>query len=832
MAQSRQHFVSRFAFGLFFSEARAQGADNHLAHCSTQSTSGPLLAVMSDVVQEHVCHRLVPPVDFDNMLERCDAFCAPKGIPILVGTDSAGFNLDDINFVCLGSRPQPSGGPSTLEQDLDLSEDNGTDTNCTGSCDTRTPSLDPIMRYDEELMQNCERWGRSIDNINIKASEFIGSVRAMTMEQLVYRATMRQKVADLQRDMNSDAVQLELDLARINEKMQVLRRVLNSNMQDLMTNGALQRGLAERIQDLESKSTELQRTILEELPMLENYVEQCNELLVGTGPQHEQVLDICSVTSDACVEEAQGHHAGCCCGIVPSVGSYSVSAAGQRANSSQRLDTVVNGSRRLQIPEPAMDVCGHAYEVSRADVESTVERLNGIAGGDQVLDDFERQQRESYPEFYSSCRRLREHATKDGDVGKFFEADGASRGTAGHEQNPTRRSQSVDASYLECEPPSSPTDDSITDPLRVAFWQETESALCKDLHERGAPISNERLGDLCAEFCAPHSVPLLLGTTSFGFSHEQMDEVCLAPDSSSSISYGADRIGECHAKASAFVELQEVAAAFAAALQVLDASKLRFEAHTQSSVDQLKFIIRSEAEATLDNAAQSQKIDALLGLIRRGLSDILSNSNVTQVLKEDAEMVRLRARELQTKLAEVLPQMQSFLSECNFLTTGSGPSQEYLLDLCSQTSTQCIDGPEGLHVGCCCGYNPVVTLGMAGIAPENPSIDGLQRPAFEGSRSRTGRRLQVGATSVNICAEAAQASSDSVRTHRQEVKRLGQEHLTRDADADKMSRYPSYYDRCHTSLSGDYVGIVADSAAPAFLQGTTVLAVAAVLVLQ
>jgi len=371
-------------------------------------------------------------------------------------------------------------------------------------------------------------------------------------------------------------------------------------------------------------------------------------------------------------------------------------------------------------------------------------------------------------------------------------------------------------SYLTCDPPSSSTNENMTDPLKVAFWDKTESALCKDITEDGVTMTNARMAEICSDFCTPTAVPFLLGTTSFGFTHTQLDSVCLSPEDEN-VLYSAESVNTCHEKANSFRDLQMSTSYFASALQVLDASKIRFEAEAKQAAEGLKTLIRDQAKTVLDNAARSQKIVELETLMQTGLEDILVNGVVKRQLKEDALRVKDRATTLQTDLARVLPDVQAFLTECNIMTTGVGPSDEYLLDMCSQTSTQCVGAEEGVHVGCCCGYNPVVTLGTSGVARGTPTIAGIgDRNARQtwagGGYSRTGRRLQDQA-SINICAEAGADSAARIEGHRDRVRELGREDLILRRECERRQRYQAFYEGC-AELDCSSVAHLIRSAAP------------------
>jgi len=777
-------------------------AQDRLDNCLTVTKGSELnriKAVLSDVAQQHTCSNIEPPVDFDNMMDRCEAFCGPNGIPIVVGTDSVGFSLQDIDRVCLG----PSAGPSA-EGDS------------------------PILSYNPAKMNECREWSEALDAINVRAADFIASVRNMTFEQMVYRAAMQEKVTELQVTMQSDEVAEEMDLARADRKLDRLTEILRDSLSDLMGDGMLKRQLESKLSELTRKSELLQTVITRNLPLLERFVEECNDLLLAPGPLNEYVLDLCSVTSEECIESSEtedgveshwGRHAACCCGVVPSVGQFDIPALGQM--SSRRLEEDAPAPpRSLQTlrADQEVDVCGYAYQASAADWDDAVGRLQNIEGGEQTVQDFETGQRAAYADFYGSqCdvaleRRLQEHPELTKMELEDLPSDEPSVATVDAE----RRLQN----YLTCEPPSSSAV-AIEDTLKVAFWELTESALCKDIvEEDGVTLTTARMSEICSDFCTPTAVPFLLGTTAFGFSQTQLDSVCLSPEDPD-VLYNAATVNDCHEKANSFKTLQDRTAAFASALQVLDASKLRFEAEAKRAANALKEVIRNEAQQVLDDATQSQKIVELQRLMRTALDDVLNvNSRVKRRLKEDADTVKERATELQITLDAVLPDISAFLTTCNMMTTGVGSRDEYLLDMCSQTSRECIDGAEGLHVGCCCGYNPVVTLGTSGVAANTATISGLEAASLAGG-GRTGRRLQE-QTSMDICAEAVQTSGPDVAEHRTAILEMDRADLILRQECERRARYPAFYERCEASDMCEGVEIREAAPSPGAAPASTV----------
>jgi hypothetical protein len=717
---------------------------------------------MSNVLSQHTCNRIEPSaelaaldadkegVDFEVMTRYCDAFCGPDAVAILVGTEGTGFPLNEVDQICTGSNTNES-----------------------------------VLEYNPELMSNCRDWSRSLDQINVKAADFIASVRNMTFEQLYYRAAMEDKINALEAQMTSDATREEVDLASSREKLGLLQDILSANLQDLMGDGLLQMDLRAKLEDLSRKSRTLSTVIETNLDNLDSFVNQCNVLLLATGPLNEYLLDICSVTSRNCIDseeggEADGEHAACCCGVVPSIGIFSIpgvkdaSGGGRRLDSHRRLEGHILGA------DEQMDICGAAYQASVSAWNDANQRMAEFDGGPAVVNEYLQSQERAYPEFYGDCDNRRLEAVDT------TSSDGSSDGEVFVEMEDDRNLQSG-PNFLSCPIPTHAHES--TERLRVSFWQQTEATVCAELSFPGSDLTvDENLAAICSEFCAPTSVPFLLGTSAFGFSQEQLDAVCLRPEGVTGNEYTNGTVNECHRKANSFADLQNKAATFAAKLQVLDASKIRFESAARRASEALKREIAQRAEDVITRAgnAPGRKIAALMGLIRTGLEDIVGSESAVLPLRRDAQAVREAAGELRTTLETVIPQLLSFLEECNILTTGTGPDSEYLLDLCSVTGTDCIDTEHGQHAACCCGYNPVTTLGSANVAPGRPTISG--NSAVTGGT--TGRRLQA-SNAVDICAEAEQISRAEVLDHRRETS----DALAQRQDCERRARYPAFYEQ-------------------------------------
>merc|ERR1712129_472756 len=117
-----------------------------------------------------------------------------------------------------------------------------------------------------------------------------------------------------------------------------------------------------------------------------------------------------------------------------------------------------------------------------------------------------------------------------------------------------------------------------------------------------------------------------------------------------------------------------------------------------------------------------------------------------------------------------------------------------LLDMCSVDSTDCIEADEGNHVGCCCGYNPITSLGMR-MDTTGVSIEGIKHARFGGT-ARVTRRLAL-IIGTNICGEAGILSRAKIAEYHKSVDPT---ELYKSKAALK-NLFPAFYNQCSTAPS-------------------------------
>jgi hypothetical protein len=707
-------------------------ATDKLAHCSdtTSPTQNDLNVILGSGAKSHTCSNEPDVIDFDAMMTQCSSFCGSKRISLLLGTESTGFNLSSLDSVCVGDEGSAS-----------------------------------LLVHNRTLMSECKKSYRSIDRIKFRVADFIASVRNITYSQQLFKAAMIDKVKALQKVMFSPKTKEDMDLASVNRKMERLSSILKENLADLMKSGVLSMDLRDKLSNLRTKAEILEETIDTELPRLKFFASDCNTLLLGTSSTDEYLLDICSVTSDECIESQYGRHIGCCCGVIPAAGVFSSEG--------------ISPSRRLA-EETDIDSCGKAYAISQPSVDAIVEQIMATSEGRRILEEFDTAQKTQYSDFYTDCeaRRLAEASHEVGDDAafnstnadietvqkvRFLAKDGSDHDTSRHLQG----------LYLTCNPPGKPSDSTnVQDNLKVAFTQTTEEALCKNIEG----MTDEKLAQMCQDFCAPTAVPFLLGSLTYGFNQAEMDEVCLKPDDTY---FSQEHIDLCHEQGDSFNTLQEKTASLVAKLELLENAKLLFEAKAQSAATDLQNLLKEKAEEKIDNVATSQKLNALRNLVAEGLSDFMGAGAASLDVKITAEDVEAAALALTNNIKTVIPNLLDFMENCNMLMTGVGRENEYLLDMCAQDSKECLEAAEASHVGCCCGYNPVVALGTSadsitieGILAEKTKAEQSNADVTGTGRIRVGnRRLSAMETkaSVNICGQAAELSKAGVAEYKAEI---------------------------------------------------------------
>lgn len=670
-----------------------------------------------------------------ELVDTCSAFCGNGNIPLLVGIPSFGFSHADIDNVCLADE-------------------------------------NSLAQYNPTRMNDCQMWSQALRLIQTRAAGLVAALENMTMAQLNFRSGIAIKSKELAATMSSETVKYQMSDATSSQKAPTYRSILVEGVQDFLASGRYRRDLEDTMQVVRNAGRNLDSVLTSNLPQLSKFVEQCGDLLVSTGPSNEYLLDICIQTGAVCLGDAEAQHIGCCCSTIPLGGTFGITGetgANQQANFSRRLQTI-NGP---------VDVCAEAEVLFGPEQARRQTELGTSIEGTALLEAHLAATKEAYPDFFSTsnCRSRRLESYESEQISE-----------AELPRNAASRNLKLDG--LTCSPPKATMGD--TD-YKAAFWAETEENYCGDiLPASGTAMRDEDLSDICKSFCGDETVPLTIGSLNFGFNQTTMDGICLDGEI---LEPNSSFVETCHEHARAMQNVQIKLAAFVASLSVLEAQKTLYEANAKKAAADLKAAIEARATDVLQAAAVDEKISKLKDLLIQETASMKTSGTAYLAIKQAVEDVKQKGSDLQTTLSESLGALDTLVTDCNKLFTGVGSSNEYLLDICTQTSTACVETDIGRHVGCCCGYSPLIALGRSTVP--TATIDGLAASRFSSDttgKTRTARRLATAPYSV--CGEAYKISKPKVDEAHQQVQELGQEDLIQQHLIIMARRYPDQFG-CH-----------------------------------
>jgi uncharacterized membrane protein YfbV (UPF0208 family) len=293
---------------------------------------------------------------------------------------------------------------------------------------------------------------------------------------------------------------------------------------------------------------------------------------------------------------------------------------------------------------------------------------------------------------------------------------------------------------------------------------------------------------MCSKFCEPLGVPLLLGTASYGFNFEQIDEII-----QSVLEYNETRITQCRGWASGFFDIQDSASkfieelnVFTGAQQLYAAAILKAVADLRAEVQHVEFVNKMKRTSIHKKALTFKK------KLTEGM-DSLEQGAEKEKFKEKADLLEAAVNQLATTVQASLDGVSKFWEECNGLYLATSPEKEYLLDICEQGSgdeIDCIEIDGTAHLSCVCAYNPVILLGLESKTHSQDIMLG----------KNDGRRLsdqdmlkRAYANSKAVCPESWTNAQPEVTAMYQDIRAFGQESLFLDYDADMTTAYGEDY---------------------------------------
>mmetsp|Transcript_87925 Transcript_87925/g.179605 ORF Transcript_87925/g.179605 Transcript_87925/m.179605 type:complete len:829 (+) Transcript_87925:46-2532(+) len=731
---------------LLFLSARS-GAQRFGCTQTVDTKSRGLKVLQTSTTNEDFCSNMETTDSVGELVDSCSAFCGNGNIPLLVGIPSYGFSHADIDTVCLADE-------------------------------------DSLAQYNPTKMNDCRTWSQALRLINTRAAALVAALDNMTMAQLNFKTGIATKSKELAATMSSEEVKNRLLGATQSQVIPEYRSILEAGVEDFLSNGKFRRDLQDTMEVLRGAGRNLDAVLTTNLPQLTKFVEQCGDLLVSTGPSKEYLLDICIQRGAVCLDNAEAQHIGCCCSTIPLGGTFGITGetGGDQANN----------SRRLQMTEGPVDVCAEADVLFGPEQTRRQTELQATDDGTALLEAHLTALKAAYPDYFSAsnCRSRRlsaeeiEVQTEATQPGNRLKA----------EVLPHAAPRNLKLDGLTCSPPTATQGDTS---YKAAFWAQTEENYCIDIPpdtgSASEAMTDQGLADICKSFCGDDAVPLTIGAINFGFNQTTMDDICLAGDI---LEANSSFVEMCHGHATAMQNVQSKLAAFVASLNVLEAEKTLYEANAKKAAADLKAAIEARATDVLQDALVNEKIVKLKELLIQETASMKTSGTAYLAIKQAVQDVELKGNALKTTLSESLGALDTLVTDCNKLFTGLGASNEYLLDICTQTSNACVDVDMGRHVGCCCGYSPLIALGSATVP--TATIDGISATRFSsdatGATRTAARRLATAPYSV--CGEAYTSSKPKVEEAHAKVRLLGQEELINQHLIIMARRYPDQFG-CH-----------------------------------
>jgi hypothetical protein len=279
-----------------------------------------------------------------------------------------------------------------------------------------------------------------------------------------------------------------------------------------------------------------------------------------------------------------------------------------------------------------------------------------------------------------------------------------------------------------CQPPERAFESSIgisDRSMLVAFTEYTNKSRCDT-----SGIEDDQMWDACKTFCKiggeQKAIPILMGSTIFGFNHDNMYDMCSAIGDVDIRSQAL-----CKKKSNSLDRIMNHTAEFVVAAELVVSEELALRAlmnqQAAALAEKLDITKNAEFRYALQNAPRSNKTHLMREKIkefREGVSQSETAYTFSQALKNLDSV----GKQLNKTLAKHLRSTMEYIEDCNKFFVAYGGHGEYLLDICSQGDAQsCLEDEEAEHVGCCCIINPVL-LDVTYL------IDGIGgAPFFEGS---------------------------------------------------------------------------------------------------
>jgi len=288
---------------------------------------------------------------------------------------------------------------------------------------------------------------------------------------------------------------------------------------------------------------------------------------------------------------------------------------------------------------------------------------------------------------------------------------------------------------------------------------------------------------------------LLLGTTSYGFDLEIVDEIL-----DLALKYDEAQLSQCRDYASGFAEIQEKASKFVEDLNVFAAAQQLYSASILTAVAEIRAEVQDpEFVKTMKRVSRSKKADTFKEKVTGGL-DKLKQGEEKATFEEKAALVEAAVNDLATTVRRSLEDVTKFFAECNDLHLATTEDKEYLLDICDQgggDEVDCIEKDGSSHLSCVCTFNPLIFLGLESKSSTTEIMlganDGRRLSMSDAQKEAYDALKGAYEKAKPVCAEAWTKAAPVVTGIYDEIKALGQDEQILDYYADMKAAYADIY---------------------------------------
>ena len=254
---------------------------------------------------------------------------------------------------------------------------------------------------------------------------------------------------------------------------------------------------------------------------------------------------------------------------------------------------------------------------------------------------------------------------------------------------------------FQCEPPSLFGSEL---PERVAFHPEKNFAFCREIFTGS---SGQSVYDACMDFCNPAGdaakLALQVGVSPRGLHLDQAKDIC----TSEIFLYNSSLAELCDERRNALNIIEDKAVDLLGQTYVFKAEQRVFKASiAKASADLQEYLRGEDFRRAMDDANGPQKANVMVEKVQEKVSLLTGSSDE---LRESLIKLTTSSDNLVAVVDQQLSMFEEFVEKCGGeLLAFKNSADEVIMDICHQTGRSCFETTGSRHIGCCCGFNPIL----------------------------------------------------------------------------------------------------------------------------